>query len=374
MPTTYSANLGISLMADGEDSGTWGDITNANLGTLLEESIIGSATVAMADANQTISITNGATSSGRKLYIKCTGVDTAQRNLTVPTSLKQYIVNNATTGGFGINVTTSGGTGIVVPNGTVKILYVDGTNVLDAVTGLGNISTGTINGNTITAGTGTLTLSGGKTLTNQNNLTLAGVDGQTFYLPPGLVLPFAGTGAAAAGWLYCDGASYATATYPNLFAAIGYTFGGSGANFNTPDMRGRVAAGMDIINGSADSGRLNLYGGVNTLGTAIGAQSNTASTTVSGTAFTNGLGGTAFTNGLGVSGNAHGYEGGTIYDAAGNTGASIIGTDVTLAVSGTVVGNSSISVSGNSTVSASGTSGAFGIVMPTMVMNFIIKT
>lgn len=41
-------------------------------------------------------------------------------------------------------------------------------------------------------------------------------------------------------WLLCDGASVSTSTYPSLFAVIGYTYGGSGASFNVPDLRGRT--------------------------------------------------------------------------------------------------------------------------------------
>ena len=59
-------------------------------------------------------------------------------------------------------------------------------------------------------------------------------------LPAGAMIDFAGT-SAPAGWLMCDGKSLPTATYPALFAAIGYSFGGSGANFNVPDYRGRFA-------------------------------------------------------------------------------------------------------------------------------------
>jgi microcystin-dependent protein len=61
-------------------------------------------------------------------------------------------------------------------------------------------------------------------------------------LPSGTVVDFAGA-TAPGGWLACDGSSFPTATYPNLFAAIGYTFGGSGANFNVPDLRGRTGIG-----------------------------------------------------------------------------------------------------------------------------------
>ena len=49
--------------------------------------------------------------------------------------------------------------------------------------------------------------------------------------------------AAQTGWLACDGTSYTTAAQPSLFASIGYVWGGSGANFNVPDFRGRALIG-----------------------------------------------------------------------------------------------------------------------------------
>lgn len=45
------------------------------------------------------------------------------------------------------------------------------------------------------------------------------------------------------GWLNCDGSSFSTSTYSDLFAAIAYTYGGSGASFNLPDLRGRACIG-----------------------------------------------------------------------------------------------------------------------------------
>lgn len=54
---------------------------------------------------------------------------------------------------------------------------------------------------------------------------------------------------APAGWLLCDGTSYTTAAQPSLFAAIGYAFGGSGANFNVPDCRGRTTIGVGTGSG-----------------------------------------------------------------------------------------------------------------------------
>jgi microcystin-dependent protein len=79
--------------------------------------------------------------------------------------------------------------------------------------------------------------------------------------PIGSILDFAGS-VAPAGFLLCFGQSVATATYPNLFAVIGYTYGGSGANFSIPDLRGIVCAGRDDMGGS-NANRLNNWGGTN---------------------------------------------------------------------------------------------------------------
>lgn len=62
--------------------------------------------------------------------------------------------------------------------------------------------------------------------------------------PAGSVLAFAGV-ATPTEYLPCNGASYATAALPALFAAIGYTYGGSGASFNVPNLQGRVPVGRD---------------------------------------------------------------------------------------------------------------------------------
>lgn len=67
------------------------------------------------------------------------------------------------------------------------------------------------------------------------------VDGR---MPTGALIQYAGA-AAPTGWLLCDGSSKLVATYPDLFAAIGYQFGGSGANFFVPNAKGRVPVGKD---------------------------------------------------------------------------------------------------------------------------------
>jgi len=72
--------------------------------------------------------------------------------------------------------------------------------------------------------------------------------------PAGMVTPYAGS-TAPAGWLLCAGQSLLRADYPNLFAAIGGTYGAVDAtHFSLPDMRGRTAVGVD-----PGTGRIGAY-------------------------------------------------------------------------------------------------------------------
>ena len=148
MPSTYSTNLKLELIANGEQSGTWGTTTNTNMGTLIEEAICGVGTVSMSDADTTITISNGSSSTARKVVLTLTGTLTDARNLIVPSINKQYIIYNNTTGGYAVTVKTSAGTGISVPNGQKRMVYGDSTNINEALNSVGNLS---ING-TLTYG------------------------------------------------------------------------------------------------------------------------------------------------------------------------------------------------------------------------------
>lgn len=130
MASTYSPSLRLELMATGDQSGTWGDTTNTNLGTLLEQAITGYLSKAMADANQTLTNLNGASDEARNMIVEATGALTAGRNIVVPTAEKLYLIKNSTTGGFAVTVKTSAGTGVAVPMGGAIWVYCDGTNVV----------------------------------------------------------------------------------------------------------------------------------------------------------------------------------------------------------------------------------------------------
>lgn len=138
MASTFS-DLKFELIGSGEQSNTWGNTTNVNIGTAIEQAITGlSNPVFAADATLTLALTDllgPALQVPRALVLNVTSAVplTVTRDMVVPTIEKQYLVHNNTSGGQSIVVKTAAGTGITVPNGAKAHLYVNGVNVIDAV-------------------------------------------------------------------------------------------------------------------------------------------------------------------------------------------------------------------------------------------------
>ena len=174
MSSTYSTNLAIELMGSGDQAGNWGNTTNTNLGTLIEQAISGYVTQAITDgADTVITIPNGATGVARNMFIECTGTITASRNLIVPANKKLYFIYNNTSGGYAVTVKVSGQTGVTVPQGAKVLLVSNGTDIVIAQnylpalalnTPLAAASGGT--GVTTSTGTGANVLSTSPTLTS----------------------------------------------------------------------------------------------------------------------------------------------------------------------------------------------------------------
>ena len=133
MTSTYSTNLKLNLMGTGDQSGTWGSTTNTNLGTLIEEAIVGYVTQTVTDSATPTSLTipNGASSNGRNYIIELTGVLTANRTVEVPAVDKPYIFYNNTTGGYTVTVKVSGQTGVTIKAGKKAIVYTNSTDVIE---------------------------------------------------------------------------------------------------------------------------------------------------------------------------------------------------------------------------------------------------
>ena len=65
------------------------------------------------------------------------------------------------------------------------------------------------------------------------------------------------------GFIECDGRSLDKTLYGDLFAVIGYTYGGSGANFNVPDYRNRKLTGCGVVDGNRASSAFLPTGNIN---------------------------------------------------------------------------------------------------------------
>jgi hypothetical protein len=138
MASTFS-DLGIELMATGENAGTWGTKTNTNL-QIVEKAVAGYVEQAVTSGGTTaLTITDGdsteSTSVARHAVIKLTGTISGNSIVTVPDSIeKVYIVTNGTSGAYTVQFKTASGTGITfgVSEKTTKLVYSDGTNLVDA--------------------------------------------------------------------------------------------------------------------------------------------------------------------------------------------------------------------------------------------------
>ena len=179
MASTYS-DLKIELIGTGEQSGQWGSTTNINLGTAIEEAIVGSADVSFSTADVTLTLTNtNASQAARHIRLNLTGTSGGARNLVLGSGCqidKPYIINNGLADTVTVKNTT--GTGVAVPAGKSMWVFNNGTNVVDVITHLTSLTLGSAlpvasGGTGITAfGTGVATALG-QNVTGSGGITLA---------------------------------------------------------------------------------------------------------------------------------------------------------------------------------------------------------
>jgi hypothetical protein len=136
-------------MTTGENSGTWGNVTNDNLGVALEEAIVGSADVSFSNADIDLTLTDSnSTQTARNLRLNLTGTVTTPQALYFSTDAnieKVYIINNDLSQTITVRNKIAGtpsGSSIAVPAGKTMWVYNTGTNVVDAVTHLTSLTLG----------------------------------------------------------------------------------------------------------------------------------------------------------------------------------------------------------------------------------------
>ena len=134
---TYVNDLRLTELATGEGSGTWGTTTNVNLELIGESLSYGTEAAFGSDANATTTVADGSTDPARSFYYKVTSGATLSttRVLTIApnTVSRVMIIENATTGSQVITIKQGDGATVNIPNGGVKIVYLDGAGSGGAV-------------------------------------------------------------------------------------------------------------------------------------------------------------------------------------------------------------------------------------------------
>ena len=153
MASNYT-NLGVQLMTTGEKAGTWGTLTNTNW-NIIEQISGGYVSQSIAGGAQTTTLVKSDGSTGATMATRIwnlNGAITGDQIVTVPDSIENWwIVRNATTDGtdtYTVTVQTVSGSGVTFAAGSAgrvtKLLYTDGTNVIDASSDFGEVTlTGT---------------------------------------------------------------------------------------------------------------------------------------------------------------------------------------------------------------------------------------
>jgi hypothetical protein len=322
MPSSYTTSLRLTLPATGELAGQWGQTVNTGITELLDAAVAGTTTISTwggPGVAYTLSNNSGTADEARRMFIVATGTPGEAKNVICPAVSKMYVFRNDTTGGFALTLKTSGGTGIAVPAGQYKLLYCDGTNVVEAVNSLGpvaslsasqavftdasknlvsNAITGTgnvvmstsptlvtpvlgaatatsLNGLTVSSTTGTLTLANGSTLATSgaNALTLTTTGATNVTLPTsGTLATTGGTVASFSAGSTGFTPSTATTGAVTLAGTLATTNGGTGLTSFTANGVVYASSTSALATGSA----LTFDGtnfGIGTGGNALNQQS-----------------------------------------------------------------------------------------------------
>ena len=270
MPSTYTANAGIELPANGEQSATWGNTVNDNM-TIIDRLTNGVGAVTLSGTTHTLTTSDGAASDGHYNVLVLGGSPSGTNTVTISPNDAQhvYIVKNAS--GQTATFTQGSGANVSVLNGTTKIIYCDGAGsgaVVTDVTGSLDLGSLIIGGTTVTSTAAELNILDGVTATTAELNILDGVTATTVELN---ILD--GVTATTAELNYVDGVtsnvqtqldSKVTSATPSLTSPITVTGGtqswivtASGTNLTFS------YAGTNVLRVDS-SGNLTALGNVNT--------------------------------------------------------------------------------------------------------------
>lgn len=250
--STYSTNLALELITEGDQTGTWGTTTNTNLGTLIDQAL-GYSTYVCSGGTDTITIPNGSTGVARNMYLELTG--TGGGNLVVPSiKTKLYFIYNNTSSA--ITVKVSGQTGVSVPAAAKMVLVSNGTDVVVATNYMSSMTLGSplgvaSGGSGVASNTAYAVLTGGTTSTGAvQSVASVGTSGQVLTsngagaMPSfqtitsfvtGMIILWSGSSASIpSGWLICDGTNSTPDLRDRFVVGAGSTYavGATGGSAN----------------------------------------------------------------------------------------------------------------------------------------------
>ena len=267
MASTYSSTLNLELQASGENSGTWGTITNNNL-QKLESAIKGYVSVAIASTSDSLSATDGTTADETSnAIIKLTGTLTGNTTMQCEAVENWYIVDNAATmGTYTLGFNPAGGTAASLVSGSKHLLYSDGSTMFDVLDDAGNI---TANG-TLDV-TGNVNFNGGTFIYNEAGADLdarfeGASDANLLYLDAGNDRVGIGTaspstelhvvgGVKATGDIDLDGGTF---TFNDSGADKDFRIEGDADAYLFFTDAGNDRVGIGIPSGAAPNGKLEI--------------------------------------------------------------------------------------------------------------------
>ena len=267
MASTYSSTLNLELQASGENSGTWGTITNNNL-QKLESAIKGYVSVAIASTSDSLSATDGTTADETSnAIIKLTGTLTGNTTMQCEAVENWYIVDNvATMGTYTLGFKPAGGTAASLVSGSKHLLYSDGSTMFDVLDDAGNI---TANG-TLDV-TGNVNFNGGTFIYNEAGADLdarfeGASDANLLYLDAGNDRVGIGTaspstelhvvgGVKATGDIDLDGGTF---TFNDSGADKDFRIEGDADAYLFFTDAGNDRVGIGIPSGAAPNGKLEI--------------------------------------------------------------------------------------------------------------------
>jgi len=238
MPSTYTNDLRLELIAVGEGAGSapndWGSKTNVNLTSLASAFGPGVENLS-SDANATLTLADGVADDLRAIYLKITSTSlTATRVVTIaPNDIaKLWIIENATTGGQSITIKQGSGATVTIANSSVKAIYTDGAGagaaVVDALVDLDLTGVTTIAQATIANGTFTGTQ---VDITGQGDLRLQDASGGQYAaiqapstIGSSYTLTLPADDGSASEFLSTDGAGVLSWAAPSAGVSVSKTF------------------------------------------------------------------------------------------------------------------------------------------------------